>query len=324
MPGRLPAGLRVRPIVRAVDVMPTLLDLTGLALPPRLDGASLVPLLLGRTTEGPGPAPIDNDAPRSGYGLSPLAGLRSGPYLYVRAPRPELYDAEQDALEKEDMARRLPAVVARLEAELVRYVPDPPERSRLADPKDRLDLVDLYQSALALEARGDPGGAEAGLVALLSEAPGFVFAWQRLSEVLLRRGRTAEALATLKAQVDRGVAGETTYLNLALACHRLGDPAATLEWLQKGVDVDPRSPGLRHRLGRVLLERERFAEAEAELRKATQMEPRFIDAHLALGEALVGLRRGEEARREYQEALELSPSSTEAREGLARLQVSRR
>ena len=44
-PGTVPAGLEITETVRSIDLMPTLLDLSGLPIPEGIQGQSLVPLL---------------------------------------------------------------------------------------------------------------------------------------------------------------------------------------------------------------------------------------------------------------------------------------
>jgi arylsulfatase A-like enzyme len=51
-PGRVPAGMRVKAMVRNLDIAPTLLDLAGLAPPPSFEGRTLLPLLEGRDQGG--------------------------------------------------------------------------------------------------------------------------------------------------------------------------------------------------------------------------------------------------------------------------------
>src|SRR5262249_9635954 len=54
-PGHVKAGTKVAPIAAAIDLLPTLTDLTGVAAPEGkpLDGVSLAPLLLGRGGDWP-------------------------------------------------------------------------------------------------------------------------------------------------------------------------------------------------------------------------------------------------------------------------------
>ena len=321
MPGRLPSGVRVPAIVRSVDLMPTLLDLVGLPAPPGLDGASLVPLMVGRSREGPGPAPIENVSLRSKYGLAPLFALRSGPYLFVKAPRSELYDVAQDPQEKDDASARLTRIASTLALELQARIPDSaaPENGALPDPKDALDLYNRYQLAQEMEGRRDFARAVAAYRSILSEAPGFTNARRKLSEVLIRAGEVRESELVMKELIEKNQAVDVTYLNLALLRYRAKKTDEALEWLRNGVAAFPASAALRHRLGRLLLEVKRYDDAERELREAQAREPRFLDVYVALGAALDGLGRKDEARTVYQKVREMAPDSTEAGEAAVAL-----
>jgi len=321
MPGHIPSGVRVAPVVRTVDLAPTLLDLVGLPVPSGLDGVSLVPLMVGRSREGPGPAAIENVSLRRKYGLAPLFALRSGPYLYVKAPRPELYDTAQEPLEKDDVSARLTRVATRLASELAALIPDSaaPDTGGLRDPKDTLDLYNRYQLALEMEGRRDYLQAIGAHRSILSEAPGFLYARRKLTEVLIRAGRLGESELEMKDLIEKGQAVDSTYLNLALVRYRLKKTDEALEWLAKGEAQFPRSAALRHRMGRLLLEAKRDQDAEAELREAISLEPRFLDAHLALGLALEGQGRKEEAGALFAELRRLAPDSPEAGEAAAAL-----
>ncbi|MGE5200118.1 MAG: sulfatase, partial [Rhodospirillaceae bacterium] len=90
--------------VSLVDVVPTILDAAG--LPPHdTDGVSLLPLLRGR-----GLAPRDlyaeTFAPLFDFGWSSLRSVRSGPWKFIAAPSPELYDVSSDAGEQHDLSPR--------------------------------------------------------------------------------------------------------------------------------------------------------------------------------------------------------------------------
>ncbi|HVR28382.1 MAG TPA: sulfatase [Thermoanaerobaculia bacterium] len=110
------SGRRAEP-VSLVDVLPTLLDAAGIALPDGLDGVSLWPLLTGT---GELAEPRQLVAENSLYGQERLAIVEWPWKLIVNRDRPEveLYDLERDPGESENLAAARPEVTERLAAAL--------------------------------------------------------------------------------------------------------------------------------------------------------------------------------------------------------------
>ena len=182
-PGLQP--FRVGEVVRLTDVMPTILESLGVPSPP-VDGVSLVDLMAGRRSELNLEAYSESLYPER-LGWSPLRALRSGPLKLIDAPRPELYDLEQDPFEEKNIydtrlaatiATRLAAVAKgnatpgaaerragatpELQARLgaLGYLSsavkrDPSDRTPLPDPKD---CIGFYSGAAdATQSRPDCG-----------------------------------------------------------------------------------------------------------------------------------------------------------------------
>ena len=109
--------------MRLVDVAPTLLSMLSLPLPPTFQGESLVPLdevrpKINRRTFLLTPRPI---IPQRAFGWSALRSLRTGKYLFVRAPRRELYDQTLDLGAEHNLAATSPAVTDTLQAQLDQF-----------------------------------------------------------------------------------------------------------------------------------------------------------------------------------------------------------
>ncbi len=85
--GNAHRGMRVQPVSRAIDVMPTVLDLLGLEAPPRVQGASLQPLWLG-TERAPRAAVSEALGSRR-----EAKSLRRGRYKYVVSMSPAQVEA---------------------------------------------------------------------------------------------------------------------------------------------------------------------------------------------------------------------------------------
>jgi thiamine biosynthesis lipoprotein ApbE/arylsulfatase A-like enzyme len=137
--GRIAAGSTSDRVTGFEDWLPTLLELAGAAasIPPRVDGLSFAPTLLGRAQE-PRPWLYRELA---GYGGQQM--VRVGDWTGVRqglakpdAPKLELYDLASDVAQARDVAAANPDVVARLEAVLAReHQPSPSFPLAAIDPK---------------------------------------------------------------------------------------------------------------------------------------------------------------------------------------------
>src|SRR5262249_9040647 len=107
------AGTQIPAVARSVDLFPTLLELSGVAVPTSaypLSGRSLAAVVGGaRVTLGEAPAFAESLTPRIHYGWSDLRSIRDGRWKYIRAPAPELYDLARDPGELHNLLRDEPA-----------------------------------------------------------------------------------------------------------------------------------------------------------------------------------------------------------------------
>ncbi|HUE87678.1 MAG TPA: sulfatase [Vicinamibacterales bacterium] len=131
-PARVPAGRSIDDLVQMIDIMPTMLDLTGIAHPEGIQGQSLLPFLSAAAAAGTGewpgwtprPAiserwPTTNNAPPSQIreSVSIIDGNWKLIHNTVRPddlPEFELFDYYKDPLNLKNVAADHPEVIARL------------------------------------------------------------------------------------------------------------------------------------------------------------------------------------------------------------------
>lgn len=142
---RLPGGVQagtVADYVETVDLMPTLLDLSGIGLPETVQGESLVPLALG---QGEPPYLAFSESRHFGGQLAiAMGGYRM--ILNLDPENAELYQLETDPLERQNIAdsepRRLQVLNSRLQnwRERVESASFDPEKQEQVD-QDTLDQL---------------------------------------------------------------------------------------------------------------------------------------------------------------------------------------
>ncbi|MCR4396571.1 MAG: sulfatase-like hydrolase/transferase, partial [Candidatus Saccharicenans sp.] len=90
-------------VVTLADIMPTLLEMTGLAVPPEVQGQSLVRYFGGRKKPADNLAYSETFYPRYHYGWSELRSFQNNRYKLIIAPVPELYDLKNDPEEQKNL-----------------------------------------------------------------------------------------------------------------------------------------------------------------------------------------------------------------------------
>ncbi len=112
-------------------------------------------------------------------------------------------------------------------------------------------------------------------------------------------------------------ANESTYTGLALTAARSGKFDEARRFLERALEINPRSSTAYVFMGGVIMESQRdFASAMTYLTKALELDPGNDVAHDYMGSALFNLRRYEEASRYFERALAINPSNAEARQHL--------
>jgi arylsulfatase A-like enzyme/Tfp pilus assembly protein PilF len=309
-------GRRVGGTVRSIDLAPTVLELLGVPFEGSVDGRSLVPLMTGAAHELPLDAYSEAMYPRYHFGWSALRSLTAGRFKYISAPRPELYDIQQDpgevhnlfearraladrmaeslhALENgaSDAPRRAtdvePDVRARLAAlgYVGTFVSTPSRReSALADPKDKIELFNLMTDAR--QKLQDEREASDGIEMLKRVAaadPQVIDAWLLLGNEYAKQGKYVQALTEYRRALELKPDYDLALRNMAGVYRDMGRPGDAVAGFERLLSVDPNNLQVRQELAQLLLDGGRVADAEGELKTVLEQDPGMAAAHNTLG-----------------------------------------
>jgi iduronate 2-sulfatase len=134
LPFRLEQELVVEPVVRNVDIWPTILDLAGLPPLPQTDGVSLVPLMQAAAKQEAVATPhsisyLDQTWGRIDGEPAPLVSIRNDSQRLMHRPKKpdasEIYDLAKDPREQRNLRGSPPEWAEALEAELETRLEEP-------------------------------------------------------------------------------------------------------------------------------------------------------------------------------------------------------
>ena len=116
LPGVSPG--RRSEIVGHVDIVPTLLDLTGIESGLQTQGKSLLPVMNNQSNDVSESVYSESRLSEFHYGWSPLRSITTKEHRFIEAPTAELYDRQTDGAETKNIAKQKPEVVSAMRQKL--------------------------------------------------------------------------------------------------------------------------------------------------------------------------------------------------------------
>ena len=332
------AGKRIERRVQLVDVLPTILQVAGVAVPKEVQGESLLGLMTMTMTPATATAPAESTvsaaAPETperpayaeteyahrAYGWSSLRALRTGKYLYIDAPRRELYDQSADPKEEHNLLSTSAAVTGALAGQLDTFlqntssgreapklVVDPEAQRKLAalgyvatngnatpgskdvgaDPKDKIDIGNAIHRVNALEDDGNCEAAVPVLQQLILREPGMALLYTKLGECLVRVGELEKAVPVLRRLVELSPHSTDSHFQLGMALFKTEDFAGAVPELEIVVAGRPRWERGYLVLATAYVRTDRMPDAIKECQKVLEFSPEHYGANLFLGRVLV-------------------------------------
>jgi choline-sulfatase len=296
LPQNQMGGKRVKGTVRLVDIAPTILEVAGVPVPSSMQGQSLLRIARSATDQGQ-PVYSRSDFPLEAFGWSVLESWRSGKYLYVRAPTPELYDLSADPNATHNLAQNSKAVLDTMAGQVAAFDSHfagstaqgatgltSSEMQKLAS----LGYVGLQKSATAT---AGPSGTDPKDV--ISDANKALSAWRALEE-----GKRDNAIAAFRQVLSAEPGSYLVHFGLGKALAQEQQTKEAIEHLRRAIELRPDSAPAQYEMGLVLMKTGDFKTAAVHLEIASTHLPSFAATHRALAETYDHLGRKQDADRE--------------------------
>jgi arylsulfatase A-like enzyme len=303
LPEAHPAAKRVGTKVRLVDIAPTLLEIAAIPVPSQMQGQSLLRIAKASSSGGGGDQPVysRSDLPQRGFGWSPLESWRAGKYLYIRAPKPELYDLTADPGAVHNLAQSSKATLDTMAAQLENF--DRHFRGEAGKSSAELSSSEMQK----LASLGYIGlQKSSGAVAAVSgtDPKDKIATANKVIEATLARdqSKTDPAIARAIAALEPIVSADPNlYLGqytLGMALARKAQYTEAVKHLHKAIELQPDSAWAHYEIGAALVKTGDFKTAIVHLEIATGRLPAFAPAHIYLAEAYEHVGRTEDSKKE--------------------------
>jgi choline-sulfatase len=289
------AGKRVAARARLLDVAPTILEIAGVPIPSQMQGQSLQRIARANTDQ---PAYSITVFPQQAFGWSALESWRAGKFLYIKAPKPELYDLSTDPGATRNLAQTSKATLETIAGQLDAFDRRFSDAGNSGGPEltssemqklASLGYVGLQKSAVPASAAAtgvDPKDGMATANKILS------------AFTLLNQGKPDRAVATLQPALAGAGKMYLTQFVMGSALARQQQYPQAIEYLRRAIELQPDSTWAHYEMGSSLLKTGDFKTAVVHLEIVSSRLPEFAEAHSLLAQAYEHLGRTEEAKRE--------------------------
>ena len=308
------ANRQVKNRARLLDVAPTLLEAAGVPVSSQMQGQSLMRLAQS-SSQADQPAYARADLPQQGFQCSAIESWRAGKYLYIRAPKPELYDVSADPGATRNLAQTSKATLETLAAQLqafdARLANEPGKSTAGLTSSEMQKLASLGYVGLQKSGSGVNTAVEGvDPKDIISVANKTLAAFRDLDD-----GKPDKALPELKQAAAAQPGSYLPQFGVGLALFQQQQYADAVPYLHKAIELQPDSAWAHYSMGLTLAKTGDFKTAAVHLEIASQRLPAFSPLHSALAQVYDHLGRTQEAARERTGVAQGDPKPGDPRQG---------
>jgi arylsulfatase A-like enzyme/tetratricopeptide (TPR) repeat protein len=345
----VPAGVRVQQQAREIDALPTVLSLLGGEASSAIQGTSMVPAFSGKAV----PTTYSYEEtlyPKINMGWAELRGIHTAHWMYIRAPRPELYNLDKDPGELNNVTAEQPKEFRELEAQLKllsrlgsnnteTVVTQPMDQKTIdqlrslgyvggssdsnvelngkgADPKDRIGVLKIFERVTGPDgAKLSPMRKIAMLQQAIAQDPTNPYLYSTLTEQYRQTGQNDLAMQTCLSALHHGVRNGVIFSLLGTLYMHQGNTKQAILFLQQGVKMDPLNLERQANLASALRQDGQLDKAEEIFRHVNAIQPN-APAYNGLGTIEISRHNLPAARADFERALQLDPLNMEAQYNL--------
>ncbi len=338
LPGTKNQAKEVSLQVSLLDVAPTILQIAEIPRPAQMQGRGLLASILGKSLN---PLPIYSESLFANlhFGWGTLQCLRTGRYKLILSRKSELYDLVQDPAERtnlfsenramaQELKHRLEEIVSahtrdlpqkdmpKLSEEALNklralgYIGAPSQAAAtiptdLPDPKDRIQLYDLYLKAAAQQGKGRFAEAAAFYERILEvdSAPAIVH--HQLGSVYLKMGNQVKAIEHFQAALKLNPTADASILALARTYGEIGNSDAAVSTYQRALALKPDDPATLNNLALIYMKIGSWSKATETLELAVRQSSPPKEAYYHLGICYQRSQQPERAATQFQKAIEI-------------------
>ena len=316
------AGKVITEQVRSIDVMPTVMEFLNLAPGVEAQGVSLWPLIREGRRVGSNYAYLETLYPRTYMGWSELRGMRTDAWKLIVAPRPELYNLQQDPQETNNVIARYSDDARLLQKKVWEIAGQQNRQEKLVsgsvDAQTRRELESLgYVSA------GTPHEIELGTHAPDPKDRVDILRIQHQAQELLNQKSYKSAAQVMEEALKRDPRNPTSHLFLAYTYEKMQNFARAIQVYQHAIDSRVGADQMYSRLGKDALRLHQLDKAIAAMVRAYQINPADLDNLRNLGTAYLQVGRMDDAEKTFKAITVQNDSYAAAWNGVGLVAIQR-
>lgn len=301
LPQNQDAAKRVRTKVALVNVAPTILEIAGVPVPSQMQGQSLIRIARGTASEQPIYSRSDYAA--QAFGLSPLESWRAGKFLYILAPKPELYDLSADPAAAHNLAQTSKATLDTMASQLANF-----DQRFSANATQQTQLTSSEMQKLAslgyVGMQKPTAGASAAVSGVDPKEAVALVNKISTAAALIEGSQPEKAQATLEGFISGASSMYLAQYVMGVALAQQQKYSQAIQYLHRAIELQPDSAWAHYQMGSALLKTNDYKTAAVHLEIAAERLPSFASAHALLAQTYDHLGRGEDAKREKARAVQ--------------------